>query len=39
MDSELAKDGADYVGIENVGLGAFFGKAFNGLDVLSVGKY
>lgn len=25
VDCELAKDGADDVGVENVGLGAFFG--------------
>lgn len=31
MDGELAKDGADNVGIEDVGLGAFFGEAFDRL--------
>ena len=31
MDGELAEDGADYVRIEDVGLGAFFREAFYGL--------
>lgn len=31
MDGELAEDGADYVGVEDVGLGALFGEAFDGL--------
>ena len=29
MDGELAEDGADDVRVEDVGLGALFGKAFN----------
>lgn len=36
MDGELAKDGADDVRIEDVGLGAFFGEAFDGLGDTSV---
>ena len=31
MDGELAEDGADDVGVEDVGLGSFFGEAFDGL--------
>ena len=31
MNGELAEDGADYVRIEDVGLGAFFREAFYGL--------
>ena len=31
MDGKLAEDGADDVRIEDVGLGAFFGEAFDGL--------
>lgn len=31
MDGELAEDGADNVGVEDVGLGAFFGETFDGL--------
>ena len=31
MDGKLAKDGADNVGIENVGLGPFLGQALDGL--------
>lgn len=31
VDGELAEDGADDVRVEDVGLGAFFGKAFDGL--------
>ena len=32
MYGELAEDGADDVGIEDVGLRAFFGEAFDRLD-------
>jgi len=31
VDCELAEHGADYVGVEDVWLGAFFGEAFDGL--------
>ena len=31
MDGELAEDGADDVGVEDVGLRSFFGEAFDGL--------
>lgn len=31
MDGKLAEDGTDDVRIEDVGLGAFFREAFNGL--------
>ena len=31
VDGELAKDGADDVGVEDVGLRAFFGEALDGL--------
>ena len=31
MDGKLTEDGADDVRIEDVGLGAFFGEAFDGL--------
>ena len=36
MDGELAKDGADNVRIEDVGLGTFFREAFDGLGDASV---
>lgn len=32
VDGELAEDGADDVGVEDVGLRAFFGEAFDGLE-------
>lgn len=31
VDGELAEDGADDVGVEDVGLGTFFGETFDGL--------
>lgn len=31
MDGELEEDGGDYVEVEDVGLGAFFAEAFDGL--------
>ena len=31
VDCELGEDGADDVGVEDVGLGAFFREAFHGL--------
>lgn len=34
MDGELPKDGADDVGIEDVGLRAFFGETFDGLEAM-----
>lgn len=37
VDGELAEDGADDVGVEDVGLGAFFGEAFDGLAIVSMG--
>lgn len=32
VDGELAEDGADDVEVEDVGLGALFGEAFDGLE-------
>jgi hypothetical protein len=32
VDGELAEDGADDVGVEDVGLGALFREALDGLD-------
>ena len=32
MDGKLAEDGADDVGVEDVGLGPLFRETFNGLD-------
>jgi hypothetical protein len=32
VDGELAEDGADDVEVEDVGLWALFGEAFNGLE-------
>ena len=39
MDSKLAEYGADDVRIEDVGLRAFFGEAFNGLRDALVGPF
>jgi len=32
VDCELAEDGTDDVGVEDVGLRAFFGECFDGLE-------
>ena len=34
VDSELAKDGADDVDVEDVVLGAFFREGFDGLTIV-----